>query len=282
MDIHSSVSNKRGGSCLRVAYILGSGHCGSTLLSILLNDYDDLTSVSEIVNLSWPESIERLESDESMKFWLRVASTYEGLTGESFDAVDFDPRGKALLTPEWISRNSSAIHSISMESGTSCIVDASKGPARLEGLLESRDFQIYVIHLVRDPRAVVHSYDKKYQNLQKGIKKVGHSFFHAARLRKSFHSDRWLEVKYEDLAAAPTRTVKEILQFLNVDETRKASSASFIGIGGNRMRHKKLNKIDVDDRWTKEMSGLKRLVTSFVFFPQIVAYRYGVFSKRRA
>lgn len=261
---------------VRIGYILGSGHCGSTLLSILLNDYDDIVSVSEIVNLRWPSVI---SSDDKItkEFWTLVAEEYLAITGESFQHVAFAPDESSVSLPTWSQRNSMALQAISNVAAVDCVVDASKGPARLSRLHTSERVDIHVIHLVRDPRAVVHSYDKKYRTIVKGVKKVGHSFFYAAKLRKSFREDRWLEVRYEDLANDPDTTLHRIGKFLKIDEARITDGTPFIGIGGNRMRYKKLVGIKVDDRWRYEMSWIKRVLVSLCFFPQILKYRYKSF-----
>lgn len=74
-----------------------------------------------------------------------------------------------------------------------------------------------VIHLVRDPRAVAASYQNT-PHLPSDPVDAGLDWtWHESRIKQSqryFASDRWLQVRYEDLAARPVQALTGVCEFI--------------------------------------------------------------------
>lgn len=62
----------------KIVYVIGAGHCGSTLLSLALDQHSDVISVSEIVGLNARTNGYAGEQDlRQNKFWSCIAETYQ-------------------------------------------------------------------------------------------------------------------------------------------------------------------------------------------------------------
>lgn len=141
------------------------------------------------------------------------------------------------------------------------IIDSSKSPLRMKALHMTRTRPFYVIHLVRDGRAIASSYHRR----------EGKSIaFYANEWRR-----RWLfrslmlftvprkstlTLKYEDLAARPAEVLRSICRFIDEPEHLADEALSRDGevnhhIGGNmaRVHGASLAKIRLDERWRDEL-----------------------------
>lgn len=159
--------------------------------------------------------------------------------------------------------NSWALYdAISASSGNSLIVDSSKSPLRMKALYLLRPKSFYVIHLVRDGRAVVASYQRR---LPKSVacyaKEWRTRFFYRWIMLLTVKSDRKKIVKYEDLATNPEMILKDICSFLNVSgEYVESSLKNPVGITHNisgnpaRLNKAAMSNVVLDKRWMKEMS----------------------------
>jgi hypothetical protein len=81
---------------------------------------------------------------------------------ESLREVPFNLRPSLPSYYLALQRNRTACSCILNVSGKSIICDSSKDSKRLHVLFESKLFKVRVIYLVRDGRAIVHSYRRKY------------------------------------------------------------------------------------------------------------------------
>src|SRR6478672_7231821 len=75
-----------------LGYILGTGHCGSTLLSLLLNAHSRMIGLSSLRKIDYllrpPEGGVGLGGNIlEHEFWKRVRTRYERDTGRSFDQL---------------------------------------------------------------------------------------------------------------------------------------------------------------------------------------------------
>lgn len=252
---------------MELVYILGPGHCGSTLLSLMLNRHPDVIAVSEIVSLNADRA--GFAGDEDFRdapFWQSVAADFEKSNGGPFWQVPFHHRAlrDGVAPAEWNARNLDALRSISNVAGAGHIADASKQPGRVEALVDIPGLTVRVIYLVRDARAVVHSYDRKYKSILHGIRKVRRIERRARTLQARLPDENWLEVRYEDLVTDPREALARICGLLNApfdNQMLDPDPASFVGIGGNRMRNRPVKAITLDEAWRKQMPMHKRLVS---------------------
>src|SRR5688572_27973139 len=144
-------------------YILGSGHCGSTLLDLLLNRHSQILGLGEISVLkryiaiangarydlhnpssSPPEKgrlrdwIETEAHSLDSPFWQAVKQHYEDVSGAAFEQIDFhEPRWKTVRSwrakeiESWAQPNEILLSCLGQISGARILTDASKSPHRL-------------------------------------------------------------------------------------------------------------------------------------------------------
>lgn len=241
-----------------VVYIGGTGHSGSTLLDLLLNNHSMIQSTGEVHRLNHYArgNLEPCTCGKPVAecpFWLDVESRLReirGLPSESRPLLSDDImirtdavgrwRGAleklALVQPSHalarvIGRRVAPDHHraarASMEwyraireaTCAALVVDSSKDPRRLKWLYTVAPAQYRLIYLIRDGRAVTAS----------GIRRRGHSMEEEATrwralqrrsqaAQRSIPTGQKLRVMYEELCAEPGRVLREIQQFLGVPE----------------------------------------------------------------
>jgi len=186
-------------------------------------------------------------------------------------------------------------------SGADVIVDSSKSVpyARMLGLLPGLD--VRVVHLVRDARAVAHSWTRRKPAPDRAWAFMGQR--HPAKSALYWNVSNvatelllrpqgpYLRLRYEDLAARPVEAVERIVRLATapsspgapvkepvelpfVDE-RTVTLAPTHSIKGNpdRMQTGRV-EVRLDDRWRREMRpGHRRLVTALTW-PLLARYGY--------
>ena len=176
---------------------------------------------------------------------------------------------------------------VAAQTGASVIVDSSKRPP-YAALLPGMEVESYVLHLVRDPRAVAHSWQRP-----KLEEPLVHSAFHsstrwftwnlaAERLRPRWSPDRWLFVRYEDLVASPLEHLKRIAAMLStepptwpVTDEGVASFGTNHSVAGNPRRFDRGEvRISEDVEWKQALPARKRMVASSVTWPLLRRYGY--------
>lgn len=274
-------------SKLPLAYIASPSYSGSTLLTLLLHAHPEIATVGE---LKWGEiDLEiyacscgallracpfwRQVSDEMAKrelpfnlqrpptdFRLREDPVSDRIARARVRGAAFEQIRSGLIAtlpgprrtwPRVAAVNRALIEIIlSLENGR-VFVDASKDPVRLKHLLDTGDYDVRIIQLVRDGRGVVNS----------AIKNEGVTAEHAARewertheqierLGARFGPDRLLSVRYEDLCRDIKGTLRSIHTFLGLSDTgQPPTTPRQHHVLGNRMRLQPIREIRVDEKW---------------------------------
>lgn len=255
----------------RLLYILGSGHCGSTLLDLLLNGHPRILAVGEIGAAQ--RHLELLKPSPAApgraRFWRGVSTCIEQKYGIALSELELSQPNRretakwgAERVQRWSDDNCRLFSCAAMAADVDVLTDSTKVPNRLELLHGSGRFDIRVLHLVRDGRAVVNSYMRKYGSFQLALRRWGSTSVWALRHRSKFARDSWLRVRYEDLALAPVNTLAEVCEFVGLSYDPAMLSYRrhpYLGLGGNRMRHGKESRIFLDERWKVEMTRQDRV-----------------------
>lgn len=300
-----------------LVYVLAASHSGSTLLAMVLGAHPDICTVGELNlrNLGHPGHYRC-----SCGRWLRDCDFWKGVSssmrrhGLEFDVsnarTDFRLCGGALqrrllrplhrgrvletirdlalsLSPGWSTahaqtqaRNRALARSVLEVSQKPVLVDSSKGGLRLKYLLRDGDFDVRVIRLVRDGRAVALTYldSDRFADATDATQRgggagqprpaVATSWAEAARLWKRSNqeaetlmrhlpSDRRIELRYEDFCASPARSLERLLTFLQVDP--RSATLDFRSrpqhVVGNGMRMDRTTEIRLDERWRGVLSA---------------------------
>jgi hypothetical protein len=185
------------------------------------------------------------------------------------------------LSPTWrnryseIEKRNRVLISLIMElTGAKVIVDSSKLGLRLKYLLKMKDYDIKVIRLIRDGRAVAMTYTDPAEyadasrvdyrdggcggnrsHEKKTIKAAAREWRRcneeAELILSRLEPQKWFEVRYEALCRSTEETLRRIFSFIGVppmnvmDRYRKKE----LHILGNGMRLDDSNAVYLDERW---------------------------------
>lgn len=296
----------------KVVYIAGWGRSGSTLLERLLGEIAGFVPVGELNLISRPNWARWQcgcgARTSECAFWLAVLET---AFGDDWAGAlkDLDARHRAVVRHRnlWAllrSRRSSALdasltaygeaaaalyRAILAVSGGRVVVDESKLGIEAIALARSGQVDLRVVHLVRDPRAVAHSWQRQRPRAygQAGsLKKVGvvrSTLEWSVRNVAAEQARRvapYLRVRYEDLVGDPAAVLTTI-----ADLAREPASLGFLdgrtatlgpshAFAGNPMLGERGTiSIRQDDEWRRAMPRTRRALVLGLSWPVHLRYR---------
>jgi hypothetical protein len=167
-----------------------------------------------------------------------------------------------------VSRIGSLAEIVAAIKGCDVFLDSSKRPERATLMQRSGDFDLRVIHLVRDGRAVSCS---SMKHLGIGPRDAARSWIGdnqaSEQARRFFPADRWMTLRYEDLCADPDDTLARIHAFAGIPSRNGFHNfrATDHHIIGNQMRLSSTSEIRLDEKWKatltpEQMATIDRLV----------------------
>jgi len=300
----------------KLAYIASASHSGSTLLTMLLNGHPRVATVGELSpghmeDLAFYRcSCQRLIRE--CPFWARVGEEVRS-RGIPFDLERFPthfamPRsrlasrllgplhrgamleavrdaGLALLTAwprhfrEVMRANEAVVRAALDYYGADVFVDKGNKALRLKHLLRGEAFNIRVIHLVRDGRAVALTYmdpaqyadaadpasrgggaghDRSDERMpmaeaayqwRRCMEEAEHALARLDRLQ-------WIRIRYEDLCRDADGELDRIFRFLDMDSADRLKDFRSIEhhVVGNGMRLDTGSDVRLDDRWRSALT----------------------------
>jgi hypothetical protein len=183
-------------------------------------------------------------------------------------------------------------------SGARVVVDSSKRPANALLLAASDDIDLFVVHLVRDPRGVANSWRRERENpanpTGKGTQ-VFHPLVTGARwlawnapihtLVRRWLGPRYMRLRYEEFARDPADALKRITTMV---EGRPRSPSAFLDgrrarLGPNHTAVGNRNRflsgeitIRCDEAWREQMRTRDKLFATLPSLPLLTAYGYPV------
>ncbi len=306
-----------------IIYIAGSGRSGSTLLDVLLGNHPLVFGAGELASFFlewsrggqctcgqnypdcpfWGKVIERLYADfpdltplEAEKISRRI----ESLSGPWRSPADSQAHNCELYGKLW----RAMMVSISQESGKNIIVDSSKSSRpvlrRTLTLTKFGGFELKVLHLVRDPRALMWSALRGSNRLlergqqvtfQGGLHRalIGWGIANAAvHITQAANAQLCvLRLRYEDLVADPTQTLRYLSDFLKLDlepvidlVANQRPLVSGHGVGGNRMRRGGPVRLTADEEWKEALPKYARILAP-LSWPLAHKYGYDVLHSAR-
>ena len=307
---------------VKVLYIVGSGRSGSTILHNVLGEIEGFFPVGEFAYV-W----RRLLNDGYCSCGVRFGecAVWEPVLRHAFggpEGVDARamariqrtstrPRhiplmltkgGEGLLRSRWTREYKDALgcfyRGISNVTGSRVIVDSSKLPLYGRVLGDVPGVERYVLHLVRDPRAVAYSWLRKKKSRPAGRGLAYMPQHHpvesslewglcnvAAEGLRHEDPERYLRLRYEDFVESPRPAVERILCLLGEHPT----SLPFVSehgvelrgpnhnVGGNPSRFRAgVVELRPDGEWEEGMKGgVRRLVTALTL-PFLSRFGYGI------
>lgn len=203
---------------MKVIFILGTGHCGSTLLDLILGSHSKMFSLGEVLRVvsSTPPVPTCDICDESCGFW--KPELLEALKN-SYNYSIPNRIGRKLGLVR--SAEVSFYQNLLKASQKNILVDSSKSAGwitRNGKALKSSGVEPVLIYLSRDGRAVVNSYYRKYP--ERGLDGISHEWnSRITAINECFNSwanESKTHIRYEDLAKSPIETIQELTKFLQI------------------------------------------------------------------
>lgn len=301
---------------MKILYIAGSSRCGSTLLANILGELPGFLSVGELRFL-WDRAREgRLcgcgETIAECELWSQVLRHTDAASPEHLDEIRGWQADTVRLhrTPglvagrtrtslvRYVDVLTRTIDAVGRVTGSQVLVDSSKHPAQAAALLRVPGVDLYLLHLIRDPRAVAYS-QRRWKPNPDGVRTGGMggasvwwSVTHWSASNVASSLVRWrvgaprsMLLRYEDLVDEPAGRVRTILEWIG--EARELSPAPFLDersislgrnhtVSGNPDRFTRgLVEVKPDDRWVREMSTPDRRITSALTAPLRPLFGYG-------
>ena len=162
--------------------------------------------------------------------------------------------------------------------GSRVFLDSSKRPERAVFMRRIPSFDMRVIHLVRDGRAVSWS---NMKNLGLGPEAAADSWVAdnraAEQARRWFPPERWMTLRHEDVCADPAGAQSRICSFAGLPPGNGVPD--FRGVEqhviGNRMRLSSTSEIRLDERWRTAVTREQMAVIERRVAPLNRGYGYG-------
>ncbi len=278
----------------KIVYIAGYSRSGSTILDILLSSHPHIFGTGELVylfddwiNVNRTCSCGKIYSE--CDFWKNFQLPQDINFKNAIEIIRLVESRKHLtalihhkisspVIKQYKKIQASLYGYVFEASGKNIIVDSSKTSRDMAGrfyaLHQYTAFDVYVIHLVKNGLSVIESYTKKGSNwaLENHIKKapllaarssMGWLLANtiALRLGEKISSEKYLQIKYEDLANNPVEIFSRIAAFINEDLSVVINSIlagkSFNAnhnVGGNRLRMENEIKFNVSSNDKKKIN----------------------------
>lgn len=274
---------------LKIIYILGSGHSGSTLLDLLLGSHSHIESVGEVFKYFDFLSDESTRPEEKRfctcgkhikkcEYWGKVRNDIASIYGQ--DAIEL----RTTDSKKFIHYNYDLIQSILNISGKRYFCDSSKDFIRLKQFWKSDLFDVYTIFLVRDARAVSYSSKRKGYNLYvRSLKWNIYNIWCYINLKTIWKNKKHIFIKYEEFSNNPEKYLRKILEDIDlaVEETQfKFWEYRHHNLAGNRMKLNKTQTIKLDLTYIGKLSFMEWLVGTLFSFTGLKLFGYPIRRKK--
>jgi hypothetical protein len=299
----------------RILYIAGWGRSGSTILEALLGQAPGAAAVGE-VRFVWQRGIVEDrpcgcgQPFGRCEFWSRVLE--RGFGGRSGIDRRFLahatgvgrtrhlpllalPGARELYARAhrgWLVNHERLYHAIREAADCRVVVDSSKYPSYAVLLAGSAALEPSVVHLVRDPRAVAHSWSRLKPDEERGAGVLMHRLGPARTslywmgwnlaTERLLGGPRYRLLRYEDLIDDPSARVGEILAHAGLDSAvpflagRVATLAPCHTVSGNPIRFRTGGvELRPDDEWAQAMRPRDRRLVWSLTAPVRRRWGYG-------
>lgn len=301
----------------KIIYIAGYGRSGSTILDSLLNNHPSMIGTGELSKFFEEQVHGNLCSCgatySTCPFWqnviLQLQARLPQLSNDIFNKVTL--KAESLLSlPIFREKSdllfyrqiwSSTITAISEASEKNIIIDSSKNGRRctyrIRALRELKSVDVSVIHLVRDPRAVMWSIlrgsNRKLKSGQPA--KISGGAYRAlaswSLVNLSVHviasTSPYLPIirlRYEDVIRNPVRMLQKLGSFLEIDmvpvieilENQIPLKVGH-GVAGNRIRSQGSLRLQMDQEWQNSLPYYAKQLC-VLSWPLVHKYGYDIFS----
>jgi Sulfotransferase family len=302
-----------------VLYISSWGRSGSTIIDNVLGAYPDVLSVGELHHLwgrglLWKRACGCGVPVRSCPFWTDVLDAAYGSDRPDPRAM-LELQGEVTRTrrtpslwfssPPAAAREYAAViaplyRAIAEVSDARLVVDSSKFPAEAALLPEVAGVRPYLLHLVRDPRAVAYSWSRRTPHPDRPARLMRQHSAAVSSLRwltwnalteltAAGYGGRRMLLRYEDFVADPRGQTEALLglaglrphdgPFLDERTVRLAPNHT---VSGNPSRFRSGEvRIAPDDEWRERLPGPSWLIATALSLPLLTRYGYPMRQRAR-
>jgi hypothetical protein len=286
----------------RVVYLGGLGRSGTTLLERLLGELPGVVALGEVVHL-WERGVLGEElcgcgaAFPACAFWRQVGErAFGGWTRALAERVlglrrrvDRTRRIPRIAHPD-LAEYAQAYRLVYEAVDAQVVIDSSKH-ASLACCLLAGGVDVRIAHVVRDPRAVAHSWGRTVPRPEDGRPMTrwgpARTAIHwtaqnAAMELLPGRGARVTRVRYEDLLAAPEATLVDLARRLDLEVPELPfieGATAWLGpshtVSGNPMRfHVGRVELRRDDSWVSRLPERDRRVVNALTWPLRARYGY--------
>lgn len=300
----------------KVLYIAGAGRSGSTIFGNVLGQLDGFAAFGELYNFP----LRFLEPRHcgcgvllpECPFWRNVLSAcFDGDLNARLEEWraqrDLVARARHTLawrlplTRRWLLRQSAAYratlarfyHAVAQVAEARVVVDTSKAAGYAQALAWTPGIDLYIVHLVRDPRAVAYSWARKKPKetpagpvaiastspLRGALKWLAHNL--ATEAYRNASAPRYLRVRYEDFVRDPRSVISQVLDAVGERSPIPVSSDGSVivrpqhTVDGNPDRFRSGSIVlRADDEWQRKLDSRDRAIVTFLAAPLLRRYGY--------
>ena len=247
---------------IQLVYIAPSGHSGSTLLDVIINQSPETFSIGEFMFFDeWVQKNHLCSCNKNVSqctFWNEIVDKYErsaiGTKGPQkiVDRFTLKSSFSADEISSYNQLNYRLLSEVQLKSGSKLIIDSSKSVSRLKLLHLSGLFDIKVIHLIRNGWDYVSSGKKPKRRTSQEAKKFTQESAVWKSALRWFLTNKILEkfikknnvpslvIRYEDLCNHTSETIGKLNEFLNLnimEDLTELDLTDIHNISGSRWRH---------------------------------------------
>ena len=303
---------------MKVLFITAFGRSGTTLVDQILGQVDGFHSLGE-AQYVWDRGLERnLLCSCGSAF--RECPLWGPLAGELAAGLDDDAlrslarlrdrqgplrtlarsalRGSLPDRSAWEryrERTGALYRSIHRATGSRVLVDSSKSPAHGLVLASIPGVELYVLHMVRNPRAVAHSWRKKMvydgsggEPMYMARLSLRHSSVSwigwnaAIELLWRRRRERYMLLRYEDFVARPRQSLEAVLSLRGEERAalpftgeRTVELDTIHSVAGNPNRFA-TGPVEIrsDEAWKGAMAPSRQLAVASLTWPLLPRYGY--------
>jgi hypothetical protein len=303
----------------KIVYIAGWGRSGSTLLDQILGQIDGWFSCGEL-NLIWWDlgcgcgtrvfecdfwrpilrEVRERHADLEPSRMIAFQEKHLGTSPATLAAIALEARypGRVPGLRRYARLVGEIYEAAASRAGARVLVDSSKTATEAYLISALTDIQLYLVHLVRDPRAVAHSWGRRKAKTYEPLRYFG-------RLSPARSSGRWLRrnavievlvrrrfgaryllLRYEDFAGDPQAAVRSICELVGepdakpdfLDRHRVRLTVNHT-VSGNPTRFASGElEIRADEVWKESMTVRSKALATLVAAPLMHRYGYHLLS----
>jgi len=254
---------------VNLIYLLGAGRSGTTLLATLLNNHEQIETLGEMHQFhEFLEKGKQCSCGEKLQHclvWKNIQTklSLEEISSRRKLSEEAEKHGqipKLLITKstnqQYLEIQEELFLQLQQQRKSEWLLDSSKYIARYLLLKKSKKLNLKGIYVVRDPRGVVHSFQKNVQTSKTPLSALLYynliNFFGEIVYRLD---KRILKIRYEDLVENPEVTLVQIYSYIFSIEIQVKSLPTYFKmphiVGGNRMKANEKIEIQPDRSWKK-------------------------------